>query len=361
MAYTSADIKAALASSVRRWSFRYDRVQPDGTTDAVPLLMSKVTLTHNNLADKVRRTLSGGLHPDATFDFSSDRVRPVARLLMADGGWQEWALGTFLLSGSTTTKGVPRGTRPVQGYDLSQIVAEDAFTSRYVVAAGTNYVAAVNTILTGAGFPTSSVESTTKTLPAAMEWEIGTSKQTAINALLSAIDYTPLTMTPYGVPTAGPYVAPEASFVAWEYRLDSASVVKPGLTSTLDLFGVPNVFVGVVSQPERPPLVSTYTNSDPSSVLSTVSRGRSIVSIVDAGDVVDQATLDAKVARVGQAASSQYETVSFAGGLMPFHDNDTVCLIDYGEGGALYREHQWSAALEAGGEMQHEFRRMVQV
>lgn len=365
MPYATNEIVAALRSSSREWDFRYERVSLGGSVIG-SLDVTGAKITHAALADKIKRTFDGALTPDANFDYLTDRLRVYVRLRMLDGGWNEWAMGTFLLNTSKSARraSAPRSTIPVSGLDLLQILEEDSVLDRYVVAAGVNYGTAISTVLTSAGFATNTVTATTLLTPAAREWEPGTSKLRIVNDLLAAINYETLSMDPFGNPTAGPYEAPDVAPVLWAYALDTASLVRPGTVTALDLFSVPNVVVGFVSQPDRPTLRSVATNSSPTSPLSTVRRGRTIVKVLDSTavqDVADQATLDAKVARALAETTQQYESIEFETGIMPLHNDADVVTFDYGEGALRYRETSWSLELRAGGVMTHTARRVVLV
>lgn len=359
----------ALQASAKTWVFRYDVVNAAGAVLRTANVMS-CSVENNDLAE-IKRTCKIVMAPSPlgdnaslVFNQLSERLQPYARLLKADGTYWEWPMGTFYLSSSSTRRVAPAGDRgiPFDGYDGLVVLKEDRVLDRYVVAAGTNYVTAIGTVLTSAGFVTlTGVVATAKTLPAAMEWEPGTSKGVIINDLLAAINYSSLSMSPSGLPTAAPYVDPDTATPVWDYTIDSNSVVVPGIDVALDLFDVPNVFVGIVSQPDRAPLRSVYTNSAGSSTTSTLNRGRSIVRVLtdEVKDAVDQATLDALVIRFAKESAQQFETADFNTGMMPFHDTGDVSRLDYGNGLLKFRETQWSLDLKAGATMKHSMRRTV--
>jgi hypothetical protein len=360
-------VAGLLTAPGRRWSFRYEA----WTSTGVYLRDLKATdckVANNDLANVSKRTIDVTLAPDQTFDQLTERIRPYVRLATPTGGWEEWCLGTFSCETGVTgrlTSPENRGTK-MTGYDNLIVLDQDKVTVRHLVAAGTNYVTAINAVLTSAGMPTSQVSSTTLTLPAALEWAPGTSKLQIINDLLAAIGYTTLSMTPDGVPTAQEYVLPEDAPPIWDYTIDAASVVRPNVSSTLDLFDVPNIFLAVVSQPDRPELTSTFVNDDPLSPMSTGRRMRNIVRIltndnsdVQPDDAATQAILDAKVARAASEATMLFEIADFTTGIMPFHTTGDVARLDYGEGLLLFREHTWDMELKAGGLMRHTFRRVV--
>jgi hypothetical protein len=358
-------VAAALLAGSRAWDFRYEAINADAVTLRT-LDVIGGSVANNDLADKIKRTCRVQLASTSTFDQIGERLRIVARLRLPDLSYAEFPLGVFMLSSSTRRVAATAGdrAREYEGFDLLLVLSEDMVTARYVVTAGTNYVTAIGTLLTSAGFSSSQIVGTSATLPADLEWPPGTPKLTIINALLAAINYTTLSMTSIGVPTAQPYVDPNNATALWAYNVDASSVIRPGIDVELDLFGVPNVWIGVVSQPGRAPLMSTYTNSDPASPTSTAARGRSVVRFVDnVQDAVDQATLDALVARAADADSRLFEQATFSTALMPFHESGDVLSIDDGTGTGprSFREHSWEIELKAGGSMKHVARRVVNV
>jgi hypothetical protein len=211
--------------------------------------------------------------------------------------------------------------------------------------------------------PAIDITSSDLVLPASMEWEPGTSKLEIINDLLSAINYTSAVFDENGAFVAKPYVAPSVRGSEFTYATDSSSVITGDVGQTVDTFNVPNKWILVVSEPERPALIGTYVNSDPMSPTSTVSRGRTIVDYRTEQTAADQVTLDAKAARLAFEASQVYEKISFKTGLMPFHsDSDTYNLIIDGlVVDNKYSETAWSMDLEAGSTMSHEVRRITNV
>lgn len=360
MVYTDAEIAAALVAPARRWSFRYERV----TSTTTDLTVIDCSVAYNDLADGVQRTCAVRLPDGSPFNILTDRFRPWARLLMPDGGWQEWCLGTFYLSTDTRRKAVAAGagTQPLQGWDSTQLtLQDDKITDRFVAAAGASVVGTVRTILTDHQMSLTAMPSSTVTLPGALEWEPGTTWRKIINDLLTSVNYRPLTSTPLGLPTTQAYVDPQTAGVLWAYRLDASSVVRRGIDVTLDLFNVPNRWVAYVSEPDRAPLRSVYTNATIGDPLSTVGRGRTIVDVLNPQNTqaVDQTTLDQLVLRAAQDARSAFERVEFSTGLMPIFSGGDVVTLDLGDGPARYRSHTWEIELRAGGDMRHEMRRVV--
>ena len=63
----------------------------------------------------------------------------------------------------------------------------------------------------------------------------------------------------------------------WEFNDNNSSILYPDISVERDLYGVPNVVEVVLTPQTGTPLYSTAINDDPSSITSTVKRGRRIV------------------------------------------------------------------------------------
>lgn len=367
--YTAAQTRAALLSSIRKVDFRYELL--DSSNNVKSDISSYFRqdgneVRQNSLAD-IKRTAKFTVLDTAPINWLSDRVKPYMRLLMSDGNYAEWAQGVFLLSSPQRTAD-PFGqiVREVDAYDQLQILRDDVVTDRYTVAAGVNYISganAVQALLTSAGITSYSLDPTASTLPAALDWDPGTTKLKIINDLLNAINYGSLWFDQAGVAQAHPYVLPSARATEFTYSDDSQSVIAPNVQDVLDLFGVPNKWVAVVSEADRPVLTSSYTNSNPLSPTSTVSRGRTIVDFRTDISAADQTTLDAAVSRLAALASQVYEQVQFSTALMPMHGDSDALAFNFSELGIskTYIETEWILPLKAGALMTHTMRRVVPV
>lgn len=298
---------------------------------------------------------------------TSDQARAIYQAGLAVGpygteNWVEWPQGVFLLS-SPKRKRTRAGVvvREVEGYDQLLVYADDKVADRYVAPAGALYTEVIRTLM--ADTPQKSISNSPLTLPTAREWEPGTSKLRIINDLLSAINYRSLSFDEDGVGIVAPYTSPQDRPAEYDYADDETSVISPEMEQELDVFAVPNKWVLVVSDPDRPALVGTYVNADPLSLTSTVSRGRTITDVRNEQDAADQSTLDGKARRLAFEASQVYETVDFTTAIMPIHSTDDVYNLTYSglAISAKYSEHSWELPLEAGALMKHSARRVVQV
>lgn len=365
--HTETTVRNALygRSGVRRLSFRYELL--DATNTVVRELDNVVSgsVANDALAD-IKRTASFMLRDTGGINYLSDRIKPYVRLHVPPFGvldWVEWPQGVFLLSTpSRSADSAGLVTRDVRGYDQLQILADDLVDSRYTIAAGGSYTSAITSLLAGVGV-SYSVASSSLTAVTAREWDPGTSKLKIINEMLGVINYKSLVFDEEGVAQAHPYQSPADRSPEYTYADDETSVIIPGVEQTMDLFSVPNKWVLVVSDPDRDPLVGTYTNNDPGSPTSTVRRGRTITDFRQEQDAPDQTTLDALAARLAFEASQVYEQMGFSTAIMPIHSDGDVYTITY-SGLAVsskYSETSWSFNLQAGAEMAHKARRVVSV
>ena len=344
--------------------FRYELLNKDdvllGELKAQP---GRVAL--NSLAE-IKRTAVFQIteQEGKDIDWLSDRIRPVFCLRMPDGGVAEWSLGVFLPSSPARKDENGEIKRSVEAYDSSLILKEDRFTDRYAIAAGTKYTTAIIDILNGSGVWKINIIDHPGTLAADREFEIGTTKLFAINELLVAINYTSVWVDENGYFVAQPYTLPSSRDPEYEYRADDLSIIHPGATEELDLFGVPNVWVRYVSNPDRADILrSVFTNDLSTSPTSTINRGRTIVEIDSVADIYNQITLDAFVKRIAYNASQVYGKFEFSTALMPHHSYYNCLFVEHNDFGIAhkYMESSWLMDLRSGGVMTHSCRRVVQI
>lgn len=361
--YTAEQVKVALHAPNRTLVFRYDLLNSSNQFKAVLTNVLAASISYNSLA-RIKRTAKFSIKEDGTINFLSDRIKPLARLKMTDGGFAEFPLGVFVLS-TPPRKADAAGvvTREVDAYDLLQVLVDDKVIDRYTVTTGTNYVTAIKTVLDNAGLTTQNLTAIDKTLPADRDWEPGTTKLQMINDLLEAINYRSLWFDENGVAVAQPYVSPIVRASEYTYKDDDESVIFPGIQQGLDLFALPNQWVLYVSEADRPTLRSVYTNDNPGSPTSTVSRGRTIVADPKQVDAADQATLDALSQREAFEASQIYEEVEFETAIAPYHSDSDVLTLEYTVLGisAKYAEASWEFNLKAGARHRHRVRRVVTI
>jgi hypothetical protein len=365
MPYSKTAIATALRASSRVWAFRYERISKTGQVLSSEDVVS-CSVANNSLADTIKRTCKVELPRATTFDYLQHSLRAYARLLMPDGDYQEWCMGTFLLaqpSRDVDTVGKPIST---DGYDWLLKLTEAKSSARVAstdFAGVTTYYGLITSLLSAAGFTSANIAYDTRVLPTPFEWEPGTSYLQMINDLLAGLNFTPLVVDAFGVPTSKAYVDPGKASPIWQYVRDNTSVIIDESTIVeLDVFDLPNQWSGDVSEPEQTPLVYVKTNAEPSSPYSTVNRGRIITRVLtsqELGKPADLASLQAIVDRIAAEASQQYEQIEFSTGLMPLHGDSDALDVDTGAGLLRYREHSWEVQLRAVAVMKHVARRAV--
>src|SRR5687767_13380519 len=149
MAYTQAEIDAALVSSVRTWRFRYERLRGDTVLNTgLDVVDCKVQCSY--MATGSNRTCNVTFGPNVEFNQLSDLFRPWADLLMPDGGYQSWSLGLFRLSGSTLRVATTPSDRPqkLDGYDLLLDCQDSKLLDRKVIPVTDGYTGAALNVLT---------------------------------------------------------------------------------------------------------------------------------------------------------------------------------------------------------------------
>lgn len=364
--HTEAEILAALrgAEGSRYFSFRYELLDAGNVfVQDLPDTVLAGRVSMNWLAD-IKRTAMITVRERGEIDFLSDRIKPYVRLRIPPYGtddYVEWPQGVFLLSSpkrNVDEQGVI--TREVECYDALKVFLDEKVDTRYTVAVGASYTATISTLL---GNIPKSVAPSTKTLVTAKEYEPGTTKLKIINDLASAINFESLSFDEDGVAIVQPYRDPSGRAEEYVYSADRDSLILPNVDEEIDLFDVANRWTLVVSDPDRPPLTSTYTNTDPASPTSTIGRQRIITDFRTEEDAPDLATLNAKVQRLAFEASQVYQAIDFTTGMMPIHSGNDVYRITYPSlaVNAKFSEQTWDMELRAGAAMKHRARRVVSV
>lgn len=308
-------------------------------------------------------------------DWLSDEIRPVLNI---DG--TEYSLGVYI---PTTVSIRSGGTVAVhvEAYDRTQRVLDTNSAAPVYFPAGTNYLDAVEQLLTAAGIETVFKTDTAAALTEAREdWDAGTPFLEIANDLLTEINYSELWFDNDGAAVLEPAAVPDAAKV--KHILDAAdpeTLVIPGHSRENDYFSAPNVFEVYVANPEKPALMRAVAiNDNPQSPLSTVRRGRQIVSVTRLDNIADQASLQAFAERLRNDSLIRGETINVSTGLQPgwgvgdvvalhiparrskFYGPDgTVQLMETEEINSICVSRAFDMELCAGGRMTHTLEKVV--
>lgn len=349
-------------SGNRTIDFRYERLNDLGVVlGEFPGVMS-CSVDHSAFSE-IKRTVALQVKETAGVDYLNDRLKVFMRVLVGST-WLEWPLGVFILS-SPTRRSHSEGLRfrQVDGYDQTLKMSASRISNRTQYPAGTNVVEAAKEVAFDAGVLLINAVALAKTLPAAKEWEPGTTRLQMVNDLLDDVNYNSVWFDSDGYARMTPYRSPSNTTPEVRYLDDSRSILFPQIEATLDTFDVANEWVLIVSEPDRPALVSKYTNTNPASPTSTVSRGFTVTDFRKSDTSVDQATLDASVLRLAEEASQIYERVNLETRLMPHHEHLDVIEVRSGnlDVSAVYQEVSWSMECTPGGRMKHILRKLVAI
>lgn len=292
-------------------------------------------------------------------DWLHDQLRPCVNYPDIE---VTYPLGQFIPS--TPTKNADENgavSYDVEAYDKTIILREDCLTDPLYFPANTRYDEALEGILVGAGADTVIfADRPDQLFPTDREFEEGTEKLAIINSLLQEINFNKIRCDGYGRFVISKFVIPTIDHVGFEYKADNLSVIKAELSSSFDLYKVPNIFKVTVSNPDMESgLSSLYINDSPDSITSTVSRGRKIVMIVDPPDVVaSQEDLDAYINRIAFEQSQAADILTFHTGIMPIHESGDVLSISHPYASGVYQETSWTIDLSDQGGMTHIARRV---
>ncbi|MFD1675400.1 hypothetical protein [Alicyclobacillus fodiniaquatilis] len=366
-AFTAAQVKAALhaVGGARRIAYRFAHLTKDDVfiRDITSLVQAdQGSISMDSSADQIKRSATLTVKDDGQINWPQDRIQVYAQLCVPpgrilagqySGAWVEWPQGIFLLSSPTRKYQGLNRYRDVQAYDAMQVLTDVGFTARCIINEGDNYVEFVKGILTDAGITKINIDPCDKTIPTWMDWSPDTSRLDVANQLLQLINYQTLHVDENGYFTSHPYQTPQVRPEEYVYTTDDQSVIFTGATDTADYFSVPNTWIGVVSEPNDLYLTYTYTNDDPNSPTSTVSRGHAVTKYID----VQATDLDSLQGLVQQQASkdSMIHQVSFSTAIMPIHSYDDVYHFTHKNLGidSKFEEQSWTMPLQAGGQMQH--------
>lgn len=356
--YTESEVLTALKNN-RTILFGYELLDSSDNTIG-EIEASDARIYHNSEAS-IQRSIQVTTSNDKEIDYSTDKIRPYMKLKMGNE-YLIYPLGVFLMSSPTRRESSGSIVRTIDGYDKTQILSDDKFVSRYSIAAGTAYTTAVQNIVQSTGITKINIEHSDLETKTILEFPLGTSKLDACNELLSAINYVPIYADSHGYIRSSAYQLPEGRAIDAFYATDKESIICEGAEEELDIFGAPNKIVRYLENVEREYMISSVTNDNPNSKLSTVSRGRVITDIEAVRDMADKTSLDAYVQRV-MAEKKVYQKLVFETLNMPNHESNDCLYVDVNSLGAYgkFIETAWEMDLRVGGKMRHVCRKAVSI
>lgn len=215
-------------------------------------------------------------------------------------------LGLYATKAPPGTRTIERAEGTYTGADLTSVLARYAFDDSYNIAASTNYVTAVTTIMGLAGITRYLIPPDAATTASIVSFKAGTTYLEACNTLLEAIGYYHLAMLPDGRLSSQPSRATQ--YVEPFRTVTDADQMAPIQTQPTDTT-VANVIIVVQDNPNAALLTATRRNDAADSPTSTVNIGtRTRVEV--RSDLADQDAVDALADRLASEARSWYQTAT---------------------------------------------------
>lgn len=268
------------------------------------------------------------------------------------------SIGVFLVTNPNRTKENELSKLIIDMYSPIVLLERDKVDTRYYITKGTNIINAVKSLC---GTHLINIPTSSQTLGADKEYEIGTPKITIINDLLGVANYTSLYITNDGIMAAAPYILPTDREIGVSYEAGHGSILHTQIRENMSLFDVPNVFVRFTNNAEiNPPLIARYENNNADSPSSTVNMPKN-VDVQAVNNISDLATLQAKCKRDAYNASQIYNTIEFTSAINPNHNYLECIWLKYGELEGKYIETNWSIECKVGGQMRHTARKVVTI
>lgn len=338
----------------RRISRRVDVVR-NGVVVSTMRIVSAPTVAMRADAE-LKMNLSGTFEANAEMQPERDILRPV---MIING--KEYPLGEYAVSVlESQYEGNATHVR-IEAYDRSLYLKQSKIEQRYYIQAGSKYTDIAQALLMEAGIsraiciPSAATFATDRD-----DWEIGTSRLEILNDLLAEINYESVWFDVDGNARIHPYEAPSAANIAHRYEAGEYSIIKDNYTSEIDIFDTPNVFIAVVSNPDYDvPMIATAVNDTPTSIMSTVQRGRRIVRVDQLNNIASQDELQAYVDNARTESMLATEMTRFYTAINPTHGMRDVIALNNGSASGIYQETEWQITMEAGADMVHTARRAM--
>lgn len=342
----------------RQIDFRFTIIRDGAEYGEIRPLDGNAPMLRMDDSGEIKTSFSGDfLLPDMDVNWLRDEIRPE---LVIDG--EKHHLGIYLPAAVRELENETTRYLHVEAYDRCWRVKDNYTESLTHIDAGTNYVLAIEQLLTACGIGLIVKTPTSASLAETREdWNIGTSYLEIVNQLLNEINYNELWFNQDGYAVLEPASVPTAANI--EHTLDDTeikSLLMPEITKEMDIYSAPNVIIAVCSNADKSgPMVAKAENTNPQSPLSIARRGRRIAKVFQVNNIASQEELQAYADRLRNETMITGETIIVKTGLLPGFGVDDVTAIRFGELFAVCTERAYTMDLTVGGTMVHTLEKVV--
>ena len=239
-----------------------------------------------------------------------DYVAPFVTAKYDNGDEVTRQMGLFNIMPPQKTYTPQQHIGQINGNDVTWRLSVDVFDTGYSVAAGTNMVTAINTILSGAGITRYAIAATTMTATVAYSWKAGTPKIAVVNDLLAAMGYFPIYAANDGTLISQPYISVNDMDVATTYdttTADNSVRIIRQVQMEPQFDKVVNKVTVIRQGPNQSSIVLTRRNMNTDSPTSIQNLGVTIAKVVNDSKVIDTASARRLAIKTLEEGSYVYE------------------------------------------------------
>jgi len=307
----------------RQGVYRYYRV--DYTTrleiEELTTILAGGSITRNMYTDLKE---AGKLPAIGPLSLGDDLVRIYYVVEDDNGNTEAVALATMHAVAESVALNAATESCELTLYSALLTLQQDTIETSLTIPAGTVAVSEAASLCAALGLPVVASPSV-KTLGSDVSFDAGTTYLKIVNHLLGYAGFWSVLVDGWGRVVMSPYQSPDERAVSWEFVAGENCIFLPSVELASDSFKVPNKCVLVCSNADTT-LAGSYTNDDPASPFSTVSRGRTITMTETVNDAEDVDDLNGRARARLQSATAATETVKVQHAYAPVTTSDVVRL-----------------------------------
>lgn len=303
-------------------AFRFVRVAWPSFEEVGQVRATSCKYTENRLADLYvsgQATLAGGV------DLGDDMLRAYSVSTLG-GETVELCHFTMLASSDRTEFGAAVGSAQATLYGTLKVLQDEPLDETLTVPGGTDPVAYAASMCETRLLPVSA-QAYGRGLAGALVFDAGTTCLAAVNGLLSAAGYGSARTDAYGRVLMSPYRDPSGKAPAFAVSESGGGLLcSPQVTRTRASSSVCNVVTLTGTDADGAPLRAQARNDAAASRWSTASRRRVVGRYEQVADVTTQAALQAKADRMLREETMLVETVELEHFWGAFSVGDSIAL-----------------------------------